>query len=835
MVGLVLVSHSKALALALKDMLDRLYAGKVPVAVAAGAGDDGAELGTDATAIVSAVTNLDAPGGVLVLLDLGSAVMSAELALEFLDEETRTRVALCAAPLVEGAVTAAAQCGVGASLADVRAEAERALLQKQQGIGGDALAADALPPAVSVAGETLDLTVHNPHGLHARPAMRIVQTAAGFQSQVWIENLRTGTPAASARSVVSINCLDARHGDVIRVTAQGEDASAALAALVALSADNFGDNMQEPATSAPVASVPTPDLSPARAGTIRGRALSDGVAVGRLVFADRAAPVLPEPSSPVDPATETARLDAALAAVQRTLDVQAATLRVQVGGEHAAILEAHRMLAADPALIGAAKTLVSNECLPAPHAWQRAVNEVAALYRGLPDPVLRERARDVEDLGLQVLQALGVGSTLRLDLSGDGALLVVPTLLPSELANLDLGRVRGVIAETLGQTSHAAILLRAAGVPAVEEVTAQRLREAGITDGQAAVDGTAGEVWLVPDAQADAVLQQRLAAQDAGTVAEDVSLPELRTQDGQRIELAANVGGVADAAAARKYQAEAIGLLRTEFLFLERTSEPSEQTQFETLRAISDAFAPDRPLTVRTLDIGGDKPVPYLPTTPEANPFLGVRGLRLTLRHEALFLTHLRAILRGGDNRHFRVMFPMVTDVAEVRAARALLSRAHEELTREGQPHAWPVEVGMMIEVPAAALNAARFASEVDFFSVGTNDLTQYTLAAERGHADLPDMADALHPAVLRLIGEVANAARAQGIWAGVCGEAAADPVAAAVFVGLGITELSVGAGALPKIRRVVSGLDGSKGRSLAGRAQELTTAEEVRRLYVSS
>ena len=832
MVGMVLVSHSQSLALALKDMVDRLYGGKVPVAVAAGA-DEGRELGTDATAIMAAVEQLDTSEGVLVLLDLGSALLSAELALDLLDESTRSRVTLCPAPLVEGAVAAAAQISIGAPLTDVRAEAEGALRQKQEQLGGPVPGdSPVAPPALDASDAqpaSVELRVENPHGLHARPAMRIVQTAARFPCAVQIANLRTDAPPASARSLVAINCLDARRGDTIRITARGGEAPAAIAALSALHAEHFGDEVDEP--PAPEAPTAPPEAPLDGGATLRGKPLSDGVVIGRLVFADHAVPELPPPVAPVDPATETRRLRDALAAVGQRLGHEAAALATRLGRGHAAILEAHRLLAEDPALAGRAEALITDQRLPAAHAWRQAAEAVAATYRALPDPLWRERARDVEDLGLQVLRELGFGAPLRVDLSGGAALLAVSTLLPSEIASFDWRQLRGVIAEALGPTSHAAILLRAAGVAVVDGVATEALRQAASAGSEAALDGNTGEVWLAPDEPTRARLEERVAVRRAGLPPEGQPLPATRTRDGRRIELAANAGGIADAAAARRQGAEAIGLLRTEFLFLDRPDHPEEQEQLATLRAIADHFPPDFPLTVRTLDIGGDKPVRYLPTAREANPFLGVRGLRLTLAHEELFLTHLRAILRAAHGHRFRVMFPMVTDLAELRAARRLLSQAHEQLAREALPHAWPVETGMMIEVPAAALNAPLFAPEVDFFSVGTNDLTQYTLAAERGHPELSHFADALHPAVLRLIARVAGAAARRGKWVGVCGEAAADPPAARVFVGLGVTELSMGADALPKIHRLIADLNYPQARAVARRCLAAPSADAARQI----
>jgi multiphosphoryl transfer protein len=799
MIGLILVSHSRPLALALKEMLERFYDNSLHIAVAAGAGDDGKDLGTDATAIVAAIEEVCGDNdGALILLDLGSAVLSAELALDLLDESLRARVALCSAPLVEGAIAAGAQIKIGASLDAARAEAENALLQKTKHLANE-LGAESAPSSVS-SEETpdvqTDLQIETEHGLHARPAMRIVQTVGRFASAVHIRNLRTHGSPASARSLVAVNCLDARKGDIIRITAVGSDASEAIAALEALHAENFGDPREVAAQT---------DLSPKSSSQpstesdqiVRGEPLSGGVAVGPLCFAVREALKLPEATQPVDAKLETARLRNALASVRQQLDENIVSMSKQFGSENAGILEAHRLLADDPFLGERAVGLIADEHLSASHAWYRASEEVAAGYRSLEDPTLRERVRDIEDFSLQVFAELGFSTPLNIDLPAEPCVLAVPSLLPSDIVRLDLKRIHGVIAEFIGQTSHAAILLRSAGVPAVDGIAFAKLRS---VKSHAALDGDTGEVWLDPDQEQS----ERFRLKDQKTITQPTSL--LHTQDGRRIELAANVGNIGDAAAAAKAGAEAIGLLRTEFLFLDRSEAPGEDEQTRSIQEILSAFPPGLPVTVRTLDIGGDKPAPYLPVPKEANPFLGVRGVRLTLRRQELFLTHLRAILRGTCDRACRIMFPMVTDPSEMRRARVILSEAHGQLVAGKVSHAWPVEVGMMVEVPAAAINARAFIEDVDFFSIGTNDLTQYTLAVERGHPQLREFADALHPAVLRLISLVATTANRHGKWAGICGEAAADPTAASVFVGLGITELSVGASAVARVRSAIDG-----------------------------
>jgi phosphoenolpyruvate-protein phosphotransferase len=279
-----------------------------------------------------------------------------------------------------------------------------------------------------------------------------------------------------------------------------------------------------------------------------------------------------------------------------------------------------------------------------------------------------------------------------------------------------------------------------------------------------------------------------------------------------------------------KNGAEGIGLLRTEFLFLTRETPPNETEQLNTLLEIGEALG-DRPITVRTLDVGGDKEVPYIKLPAEANPFLGVRAIRMSLQNTDLFLQQLRAILRAALDRKFRIMFPMIANVSEVRAARQWLEKAHQQLADEKLPHAWPIETGIMVEIPSAALLSRTLAREVDFFSIGTNDLTQYTLAAERGNPLLADLADAFHPAVLRLIGEVAEAAHAEGKWVGVCGELGGDPLAAPVLIGLGVDELSLNAGGIPRTKAVIRNIEIPSARKLAQKILQTESAVEARKL----
>jgi phosphoenolpyruvate-protein phosphotransferase len=345
------------------------------------------------------------------------------------------------------------------------------------------------------------------------------------------------------------------------------------------------------------------------------------------------------------------------------------------------------------------------------------------------------------------------------------------------------------------------------------------------------MDGASGMVWREPPPETRAMLlARRQSWLDQRRKLLETSHQTTYTRDGKRIEVAANIGSLADARSAVHNGAEGVGLLRTEFLFLTRQTPLGEEEQVETLAAIAEALG-SRPVIVRTLDAGGDKDLPYLHLPVEANPFLGVRAIRISLRNPELFTIQLRAILRGGLGHPFRIMFPMIATIEEIRQARVWLEKAHQELVAAGMPHSWPVETGMMVEIPAAALLASDLAPEVDFFSIGTNDLTQYTMAVERGNALLSDLVDALHPAVLRLIHQVAAASHAAGKWTGVCGELAGDLLAVPILIGLGVDELSLNPVGIPAVKDAVRKLDSQEAQSVAQAALKAVSANEVRDL----
>lgn len=817
-VGIVLVSHSRPLALAVRKLVEAMTGPDVSLAIAAGAGPGHAELGTDAMEIVEAVQSVKSPAGVLVLMDMGSALLSAETALGFLDDAVREKVRLCAAPFVEGAVAAGVLAHAGGDLDTVMREARQALSQKSHHLEGETLSSvEALVSPASSPERELVAPVPNAHGLHARPAARLVKTAARFRAEIQVFNATTGKGPASARSLSSLGALEIGQGQEIRFAASGPDAERALQVLGELAASGFGEGGGEETAAA--IEAPAPEAA-------HPLPLVSGIAVGPAWVVSETEPPVPDAPA-ADPQAEREKLRQAIAAARVALNAEARRARADFGAEKAAIFEAQAVLLDDPALRDEAERAISSESANAAYAWARSAAKLRAQYEGLSDGYLRLRAGDVRDVSRRVLESLGIGSG---EIAPDKpSILIVDDLTPGQAAGLRDSAVLGVVCLDGGKTSHGAILLRALGIPSVIQA---RAFAGGVRDGApVALDGMTGDFWIAPDAKLRSALEARRKAWSEARARElaEASAPAT-TSDGHRIAVEANVGNIDDVVAARRSGAEGIGLLRTEFLFLDRAAPPTEEEQFAALRPLVEAFG-DGPVVIRTLDAGGDKELPYLALPKEANPFLGVRALRISLRQPELFSAQLRAILRAGEGRDVRVLFPMVTEADELDQVLVLLKAAHHTLERDGIPHLWPVKTGIMIEVPAAALLADALAPRADFFSIGTNDLTQYTLAADRGNPALGRFQDALHPAVLALVARVAEAGARHGKSVAVCGEAAGDPVAARILAGLGVGELSVAPGAVPQIKAALRAASFADLQELAKRALAQESPAAVRAL----
>jgi phosphocarrier protein FPr len=491
-------------------------------------------------------------------------------------------------------------------------------------------------------------------------------------------------------------------------------------------------------------------------------------------------------------------------------------------GAEAAIFEAHIELMEDPELAESVRERVAAG-VTAVRAWSTAIEERAAIVAALPDPLLAARADDLRDVGKRVLRLmLGLQQKTLANVS-QPVIIIARELTPSETATFDPQRVVGFCITTGGPTAHIAILARALGLPAVVAADEAIFR---IPEGTLAiVDGNEG--FLLPNPTPSllnkaTIFQQRWLEQRRASLAQ-AAQPAV-TADGHRVEVTANIGSVADAVEALQQGADGVGLLRTEFLFLQRSTAPAEDEQFAVYRDIAETMQ-QRPVIVRTLDIGGDKPLAYISMKPEMNPFLGERGIRLCLNRPELFRDQLRAILRAAPHGNLRIMFPMIADISEVRRARALIDELCRELSVP------PVQIGIMVEVPSAALMADVIAPEVDFFSIGTNDLTQYTLAVDRGHPSLAAMSDGLHPAVLRLIAHTIDSAHKFGKRADLCGELGSDPLAVPILLGLGLDEFSVTAPAVPLVKAQIRSLRLADAQPLAQKALACATPQEVRQL----
>jgi phosphocarrier protein FPr/phosphocarrier protein len=699
------------------------------------------------------------------------------------------------------------------SLASASAAAARAPVEKGGGAGGQ------LSRRVSVALE---------HGIHARPAALLAGMLKDFNAQV---SLVARGREASAHSTTSLMTLGVKKNDEVEIRASGPDAAAALLAVeTALRAEKGTSAAPSNFTAALKGTLPasaTEKRDGARApGLLRGVIASRGLAVGYTLQLTRPEIGVLEQGGGV--AHETAEFDRARSLVRTRLQAVAGS-----GPETTReIIGAHLELLDDPELVRGARAGI-DAGKSAGYAWRQAIRATVDALRALDDSRMSERVDDLLDLESQVLGVLNGngGVPLARELTGKTPgkiVLVAKDLLPSQLVALDTSRLAGICLSAGGATSHVAILAAAMGIPLLVAIGPDLL---SLRDGTAVVlDAEKGLLRVDPDQNALALAEGELDRRRERHAAEQAAAQrDCRTADGTRIEVYANVGSVTEAEAAVRNGAEGCGLLRTEFLFLERQSPPDEQEQVAQYQRIATALG-GRPLTLRTLDIGGDKPIPYLPLPHEDNPALGLRGVRTSLWRPDLLRAQLRAMLSIRPHAQARVLLPMITDPAEIRTVRGMLDEERRAIGRSA-----PIELGVMIETPAAAVMSDRIAAEADFLSIGTNDLTQYTLAMDRGHSELAARLDALHPAVLRLIARTAGAAMSQGRRVAVCGGLASDPAAAPILIGLGVHELSMVPSVIPQLKAFIARLTLDACRELARQALELETAEAVRALASSA
>ncbi len=645
-------------------------------------------------------------------------------------------------------------------------------------------------------------------GLHARPAALVRQTAQGFKSR---SHLHFSGRSASCDSVMGMMGLAITEQAEVHVSCRGSDAEAALQALLKTLSTALAE---EAHAEAPPAKAPSRS---AEDGVLHGVCAAPGLVSGALVHLEGIQ--LPEDVGGHDVAEQRQRLRDALAQVSREIQLTLDNAKARRHVDEQAIFSAHLALLEDPVLLDAADLSIEQGCA-APHAWSRSIDEQCQVLRQLQSTLLAERANDLHDLRQRVLRVL-LGEAWQFDVPA-GAIVVAQELTPSDLLQLSAQGVAGVCMAEGGATSHVAILARGKGLPCLVALGEALLAQA---PGQSVVlDADGGRLELTPTAERLAQVQQAQTRRTALRAQQQtLAHTPARTVDGVEVEVAANVASSAEASQAFANGADGVGLLRTEFLFVDRHTAPDDEEQRQAYQAVLDAMG-DRPVIIRTIDVGGDKQLDYLPLPAEANPVLGLRGIRLAQVRPELLDQQLRALLQTRPLHRCRILLPMVTEVDELLHIRQRLDALGAELGLSERP-----QLGVMIEVPAAALLAEQLAEHADFLSIGTNDLSQYTLAMDRDHAGLAARVDALHPALLRLIAQTCAGAAKHGRWVGVCGALASDPLATPVLIGLGVRELSVSPPQVGEIKDRVRHLDAAQCRRVSTDLLNLASAAAVR------
>ena len=666
------------------------------------------------------------------------------------------------------------------------------------------------------------IVIPNPTGLHARPAAVLASLAKGFRSSI---KLQLGDQQANARSITAIMALDVRSGAIVHLLASGPDARAAIDKIAPVVAQGLGDEGCTPApapatTTVAPESAPSPRRKSTDPNLLFGVPCSPGLAVGQVFQVRRGMIEVTEEGAGVE--TERGKLSAAIETAKGQLEALRTQLQAKADPAKAAIFAAHEELIEDPDLLEIVDSAIAKG-KSAEFGWKKAFTTHADRLAALRNPLLAQRANDLRDVGLRVLGILTGEETKAPDYPPN-TILIAEDLTPSDTAALDRTRVMGFATTRGGATSHGAILARSLGIPALAGVEPAALE---ISNGTSVVlDGSKGTLRLNPPPEE---ITRIRSAQERAEKQRKEDLAHAHepavTLDGKRIEVVANIGGLKDATQVSALGGEGVGLLRSEFLFMERSTPPSEDEQFEAYKAIAQAIGKEHPLVIRTLDVGGDKPLAYLPIPKEDNPFLGERGVRVALDRPEILRIQLRAILRASAFGRVSVMFPMISSLEEIRDAKAILA---EESQRLGIA---PIPAGIMVEVPVTAVMAAQFANEADFFSIGTNDLTQYTLAMDRGHPKLAPRIDGLSPGVLHLINHTVRGGHAANRPVAVCGGIASDVHGVPILIGLGVDELSISLPAIPAIKGQIRKLRLDECRELAQKALAAESAADVRAL----
>ena len=558
----------------------------------------------------------------------------------------------------------------------------------------------------------------------------------------------------------------------------------------------------------------------------KGTGASSGIGLGTAVVVEEAELVIRK-EVVGNPEAELERFKGALEQSLRETEILAEDLATRVGEKEAEILQGHMMLLSDPMLTGEIEAAIKNEAVNSEYAIETVCNTYADLFASMGDELMQQRATDMRDIKTRMQKVLLGIQSVDIASLPEGSILVAKDLTPSMTAGINPENVVGIVTELGGRTSHSAILARALEIPAV--VAVNGLMEQVQKGDFVVLDGDAGEVYVNPSQEVKESYEKKrqVFLQEKKDLEQYIGKPSV-TKDGVQVEIVANIGKPEDVDKVLQYDGEGVGLFRTEFLFMDRTAMPTEEEQFEAYKKVAAAMN-GKPVIIRTFDIGGDKEIPYMGLEKDENPFLGYRAIRFCLdRKEDIYKPQLRALLRASAFGNIRIMVPLVTCIEEYREAKALVEELKKELDEKGIAYKKDIQVGIMVETAAASLIADLFAKEVDFFSIGTNDLTQYTMSVDRGNKKVSYLYSTFNPAVLRSIRHIIACAREQGIMVGMCGEAASDPMMIPLLLAFGLNEFSMSASAILRTRKLITGYDTRELQKVAEKAMSFATAGEV-------
>lgn len=790
MIGIVLVSHSAKLAEGVKEIASQMANG-VLIEAAGGLDDFENSLGTDAMKIMAAIESVYQDDDVLVLMDLGSALINAQTAIEFLDEKIQQRVHLCSAPLVEGGIAAAVQAMIGSPIEEVIAEAKKSLDSKMQLLSEESIIDIKFDTEAEESGFSFDIKVPNAYGLHARPASKMVYLAKGLdlEAKVSVDNKQWH----NAKSINNLSLLGAKKDDTLYFRLKGSDAELFKEKIQQFQKENFGDELDfeipnETETTLPDGAWGIPS--------------SPGIGIGKATVV-RYKPFVLEKVYCDSPSKERVRFLKGLDMAHREIEGNKRRLSSVLSNKDIEIFDAHIAFLEDIELQNLIFNQIETEKVTLEKAWWDQTQVIISRFEKSSNLYIKQRATDIRDIQSLLLRQISDNvPELECDFS-EPVVVMLDNIQPSDVLKLDPEKVKGILLAEGNENAHTSILARSLGIPAI---TAMKDNLSKIKEGEMIIiDGRSGKVLLDQKSQEWKELKQ----EKENTEAEKERLvkeaqEKVSTKSGISVEVLANVTGFKDAHTALQNGADGVGLFRTELYFMQKKQAPTQEDQIKLYTEMASLFD-TKPFTIRTLDIGGDKPIPYLPMDKEENPFLGVRGVRYCLSNQEIFKTQLKAILQAAYLcPNIQVMYPMISTLQELEMVKKLLKDCKNELLKEAKPFKIDLSEGMMVEVPSAVLLAKKFAKHVDFFSIGTNDLAQYLLAADRGNAKVKSLISSDDASVLNAIEMVVKAAKDQEIPVSICGEIASNNEIIPKLIKLGIKKLSVNAVQVPYTKQEI-------------------------------